>query len=231
MKNVPYGFNFHREKVFFTQSIKEFAEIIFNLGCKAIELSYLRVDVNREEIIEAKNILNKFDFISIHSSLNGLLLRESLKQIDTIKDLINIQSVVFHPDKIDDWKLLRKFTNPSLENMDYKHNKFIHLDEMERLADENNCMIVVDLAHLYSVENDINKWIITSNLASKISHFHMSNVVSGESGSRLHGNIVKENKNIIEFAMQYQKPIIIEALPKTLEGLKDSIEIMKDILK
>lgn len=197
------------------------------MGCRAIELTYLRIDIDPKEILEAKTILDKFDFISVHARLD-MQPSTFLKQFQTINRLINIKSVVFHPDRVENLNELNNFKNPAIENMDCRHNSYTTLQEMHKLSKKYNCKIVVDLAHLYSNNSDVANWKTPIGLNDKISHFHLSNPTNQE---RLHSVIQDKNKDIIEFAAKFKKPIIVEALPENLSGLKESVGILKKYVK
>lgn len=220
-----FGFNFYRKKLPKNITLLQFANYIYDRGARAIEISCLK-EVNGvfgyKPLIDAAHILKKFQFVSIHAS-NYVTNKEFLDKINKVSKIINLDAIVFHPNDIDDAKLIKSSKYPiTIENLDNKHDKYTTLSEMYNLATTLDKRMIIDVAHLFMINEDLNTWPIDKKIINKTSHFHLSGV---KHAVKKHGPLNDETADIIKLVSQFNKPIIIEGSTRKIESVANSIKI------
>jgi len=143
-------------------NVSKSIDILCNYNLKCIELSFANLweldEFSIDNQIEKK--LLKFENITIHAPFikyiynNDDKTKKVLDKIDSFCKIINIKSVVFHPDVINDFNVLNNYSFiKSIENMDIKKVKGIKIDEFLKYNDLDNINFIFDVQHAYEHDN------------------------------------------------------------------------------
>jgi len=201
-----------------------------NIESNAIEFQYKPDRVNIFEELSSLDF-SGFEHISIHAPKiksreieNG---EEILETIQKIHEKINLSYVVFHPDEVDDWKMLKKYTFPvAVENNDWRKSFGKNVEDLKKVFAEGDFKFVLDVNHCYTIDKSMKlAQELLENLGDKLIGIH----VSGFAG--FHDPIYITNQDEILKAIPNKNvPIIIESFKsayKDVEEAKKEIEYIK----
>jgi hypothetical protein len=214
-------------------SLKERLKLIWEIEKFAVELGFTRSERLENAIDnESLQLIKQFEYISIHAPVKktvnpktreGTAIRYPSKEADHIIEKIvhilkitSAQTVVFHPDLVDDFGWLNKIFKAKLafENMDAKKEFGKTTKDLRQVFKKApEAKWVFDLNHLYTVDP-------TMKLAdrfyeafkNRLCHYHLS----GYGGFHNCLCLTKENI-ILEGIKEYSVPIIHEG-SATREG-------------
>ncbi len=225
--NLKLGFStgcLHRAQL----HIREKLAIIQKMGCRAVELGYVRLkDFNSGELetITTEN-LHDFDHVSLHApkfdygNNDGTIgIFERIRKLNRVRKL---DLVVFHPDTIVDLDVFtRADFNVALENTDNRKEFCRRPEELERLLAGNNFGFVLDVNHVYS--NDASMRMAAEfykKLGGRISEVHLS-------GYRGYHEPLFETKQveIVQSIIDFGVPIIVEGelTPENIQSEQEYI--------
>jgi hypothetical protein len=176
-------------------SFKERVKLIWEIEKEAIELCYTRSERLKEDIDnESLQLIRQFKYISIHAPVKrttnpitneGISIRypsqeanQIIKKINHILQETKAQTILFHPNLVDDFDWLNKIFKDKLafENMDVdkKFGKSIK-DLTHAFQKAPGAKWVFDLNHLYTVDPTMklsDKFY--KAFREKLCHYHLS---------------------------------------------------------
>ncbi len=209
---------------------KEAISVIKKLGCKVIELGFVKADnffSNQLEKIE-KPDLERFEYVSFHAPKfnyeNNEETKNILKRISKFhKTIRQLDLVVFHPDTVKDFSIFNKIDfNVGFENMDRRKESCRSVDDIEVvLLKDQKFRFVLDINHAYT--NDPTMKLAEEfykRLGNKITQIHLSGFKD------LHDPLFETKQlEIIKAVQDLNAPIIIESIltPETIMQERDYI--------
>jgi len=154
---------------------------------EAVELSLTRIEKIGDSITdEAISLLSRFKYKSIHLPVlnkNEFInypdksIEKQLKIIDGIIEKIPIDTVLIHPNQVEDfeWVVSRYGSLLAFENMDIQKN-FRSVKEMTELFKKYpTAKWVFDVNHVYTIDQTMNLANDFFNaLNKKLTHYHLS---------------------------------------------------------
>ncbi len=213
-KDIKIGFStsdFYKSGI----DLPECLDIIRNLGCRALEIDFVRLGEfygKGSEKLTADN-LRGFEYVSLHAPKfdygDNDGTAKIFEKISRINALRKLDAVVFHPDNVADFSIFDRTDFPVVfENMDNRKKHYQTPDEIAPLFSINNDFkLVLDLNHVCS--NDPSMALAAEfyeKLGSKISHIHLS----GYAG--YHEPLFQTKQlEIIKAVKNLDTPIIIES--------------------
>ncbi|MDP1629560.1 MAG: hypothetical protein Q8L57_02985 [bacterium] len=214
VKDIKIGFStsdFYKSEI----DLFECLGIIRGLGCRALEIGFLRLNELYSE--DSKKLtadnLGGFEYVSLHAPkfdyADNNETRKIFEKISKINVLRKLDAVVFHPDNVADFSIFDKTDFPvAFENMDNRKKHYRAPDEIIPLFDINNDFkLVLDLNHVCS--NDPSMALATEfyrKFKSRITHIHLS----GYAG--YHEPLFQTKQlEIIRAVKNLDTPIIIES--------------------
>jgi hypothetical protein len=225
---TPIGFStgcLHKVEgvdIFSTDLLDQFR----SLGCTAIELNALHEGhLDRLESLSPHD-LRGFEYISLHGPAIDFTFKddkattETLDRIESLHQRLVFQSVVIHPDRVEDWSILEKYIDRipfSVENMDIRKPVAKDIDDFDRFIQDQRYSVVIDLQHCLT--NDSSHKLANDFLriySDRITHTHLS----GYDKSQNHWPLFKTSQDeLIRQARSVNKPIIIESTLLSLSEL------------
>ncbi len=199
------------------------------LGCKAIELGFVRmsrIEEGQLEEILASDLVG-FEHVSFHApkfeygdNERTFEIFEKIKRIDKLRKL---DVVVFHPDPISDFGVFQLLDfNVGFENMDNQKASFQKPEELFKIINQNSRFsLVLDVNHIFS--NDQTMSLVDgfySKLEDRISEIH----ISGYAG--YHEPIFRTQQREIIKAVRVNRPLIIESV-LDLEDMKQEMDYIQ----
>ncbi|MFA6304924.1 MAG: hypothetical protein WCV73_00350 [Patescibacteria group bacterium] len=172
-------------------SLKERIEILLSVENYAVEVSYI-VAGRLDEKLDTDDIkkIKQFDYISIHApalttedpkvwlrypSAEGKAVIEDLLKI--AKD-INANTILFHPDLVDDFKWLNDKVGNLLafENMDVHKSFGKTVEDLKSIFKQApQAKWVCDVNHLYTIDQSMElAEEFHKNFQNKLCHYHLS---------------------------------------------------------
>lgn len=222
-------------------SMEDRIKLYYEIGANAIEISFLGYKelfdfIPSEEIIK---IIKKFEYISLHAP--GMKLRydkseetkEVLKRLEWWCNIVPVNGITIHPDRIDDYGVLEETNLPFLvENMDINKKSHTHPRDFKELKKRYDYGFVLDLQHIYEHDKSMNLADeFCSLLKEELGHIHASGQTSEESHTLIY---TSDNKIEISEALKKYKntPIILEgvALNEDVEGsLRKELDYIRSL--
>ncbi len=203
---------------------KEALGFIKKAGCKFVELGFVKLKSLEEGLLDEIQAvdLDDFEYVSFHApKFDYGKDKNSLKILDKIKyfsnNVRNIDLVIFHPDTIKDFSVLRSVGAPvAVENMDNHKQSCRSTEDFEQILDGySDFTLVLDVNHIYS--NDLTMKMgsdFYKKFGNKISQVH----VSGYAG--YHDPLFNTKQlDIVRGIQNFNIPIIVESVI-ALEDLK-----------
>jgi hypothetical protein len=207
---------------------------IRKIGCRAIELSFLRLG----EFTEARlfgtswDVLEGFEHRSIHAPIhpytNDGATNRIFEKLAFLHEKIKPHLIVFHPDTVIDFDVFNGLSFPvGFENMDNRKKSFKTPDELaELMAKNKNFKFVLDLNHICSNDPTMRSAVdFYDQLGSRLAEIHLS----GYNGH--HVPLFRtEQAEIVNAIQNFDIPIIIESVVAPDELGKELTYIEKQIL-
>lgn len=229
MRNKKIKLGFSTGALFGQLKAKEAILLIKNLGCKFIELGFLRIDEfssGQLENISASD-LSGFEYVSFHAPkfeyANDNKTKKILERISRFHRMRNLDLVVFHPHHVQDFAVFDNARfNVGFENMANKQGTYKSAGEMEKILSKNEKFkFILDINHCYA--NDPSLKLAEDfykRLGNKTAQIHLS-------GWREFHEPLFETKqvDIIQAIKKFNIPIIVESVlsPETIAKEKDYI--------
>jgi len=216
-------------------SIKERIKILSSVQTYAIELGYVVADRLQEEL-DDEDIYNikKFDYISIHapalvSDIGGEKIwmrypsaqgEKAIEQIIKNAEAVKADTILFHPDLVDDSSWLSKKIGSRLafENMDAKKSFGKTVEDLEKIFTQvPNAKWVCDVNHIYTIDHSMRLTDeFHNNFKDRLCHYHLS----GYGG--FHDCLyISQEDIILKGIKDFSIPIIHEG--RALKDGKDSL--------
>ena len=154
-------------------------EYIEGLGVDGVELTLSDGDeLGRMDHARISEAVEGFDFVTIHSPINKEFKeneadRNMLDRIESFREEIGAETVVFHPDNVENIGLLED-VKASIENM--QRRKSFNRHDLEDFIEEEY-PVVIDTVHADTWEEGSysdEKEYLFSKYAGRISHVHTS---------------------------------------------------------
>jgi hypothetical protein len=203
---------FSTQKLKWEIGINEAIDVIQKNSFNGIVLSYETPLKLMQEIGDQHlNMLSKFDYVAIHAPWLKVRYNTSskmlLKRLDFLAKVTNAQHIVFHPDVIDNWKIIRGLNMPIVfENMSNESFFGTTVEHME-LINRQGFGVALDIGNAYSMD----KTFGLARRILKLKPVHVS--VSGKSGKNINCILSKsENRSkVLEFLKRCKGiPLILE---------------------
>ncbi len=201
-------------------------EILKDIGCKTVELGFVKLAGfwnEIDEVISEPKCLDGFDYVSLHAPvapythIHGSLddaTRKIFCRIFKLNDIRKLDLVVFHPDAMYDFAVFRGWPWPrglvcAFENMDNRKGSYKNLNDMVKLASTfNKFRMVLDVNHAFS--NDP-----TMKLALDFHQYFYNLIIQTHLSGYRNGHVpLFETKQteIIEGVRNIDAPIIVESV-------------------
>ena len=177
------------------------------------------------------NLVQDFDFVSLHARTDVTYANDdsTIALLERLRGLhlrLGLDSVVFHPDVVEDWRLIRESGLPvSVENMDRNKSFGKTAHEVAAIVENNDFRLVLDVNHAYT--NDPSLELAAEFrrlLGNRISHVHLSGFQS------LHEPLFRTDQPEIVRAVPPEVPIILEGAFGDLSDLTAEIRYVQDQL-
>lgn len=203
------------------RSLKERLGFINSLGCRTVELSFLRVDELKTTPMPSREDLGPFDYVSLHAPKYSYRGDEITKRIIAAIESIHflakqLDLVVFHPDTIEDFSILENLKFPiAFENMDHLKSCGGSPSDMLSIFSQNeDARMVLDVNHAFTHNIDDADCRLTSAFWNKlhpwIDQVHLSGYAPPEHN---HWPLFKTKQDfIIQSIENFEIPVIIESV-------------------
>jgi len=199
-----------------THRTKEALKIMRDLKYDTVELGFVKLNRIEEgwlAEISDKDLMG-FKYISFHAPKFNYGNNEGTKaifeKIDKIDSIRKLDTVVFHPDPIEDFDAFKEVRfNVSFENMDNRKESHKNPSDFDEIFSQNkNYKLVLDINHIYT--NDSSMKLADSfyeKFGNKISQLHVSGYID------YHNPLFETRQAKILRAIQdFNAPMIIESV-------------------
>ena len=197
-------------------------------GCNAIELM-VHDSYNRHQLKKLKESdLQGFEYISAHAPLfKKEELDEYIKALEVFTDIhakIKLDSVVLHPDMIEDFDFLKKFQLPYfVENMDNRKKSCKNVEDLQIVFEKFDVPMILDVNHCFS--NDPTMKLahdLVKAFGNRIKGYHLSGFTAFHEPLFM----TKQTK-IIDAIPDTSLPIIIESILNSPKDISTELEYIK----
>lgn len=215
-------------------SVDERIALYLAAGADAIEIGFATPqELFDYELTEnAMNDIKKFRFATIHAPFkevrygNTIETKMIIDKLRSLCDFLPIKGLVIHPDKVDDFAILKRSKLPFLiENMDKNKQEGILPEHIKELKKEHGLGFVLDIQHVYEHDPTMGRATeFVDIMGDGLHHLH----VSGQTATKHHiSTCMADNKEAITkvLEMKLGVPIILEGV-----FLQDIEEQMKEEL-
>lgn len=205
-------------------------DIFRNTGCNAIEVMFHNVSDTERFSKLTKNDLDGFQYITVHAPIfikgEEDKYKEALNAISKTHSFIGLNAVVLHPDMFDSFDILKGFKLPfSIENMDNRKKSCKDVRDLQRVFEELDMPMVLDVNHCYSNDSTMKlaKDLIEA-FNDRIEEIHLSGF------DTFHDPLYRTKQELIIDAIpNTDLPIIIESILGP-EEIKVELEYIKNNL-
>ena len=222
------GFNTsqHFRKLGIRQSLALFR----SLGLQAVEL--MQSQELAEYLPEASpDDFADFEYVSVHGATIADSERPArISEIKALNEVRRLDLVVFHPDRIEDFDLLRASGLPiGLENSDHRKKSFRFAAEMAAVLKKYpEFRMVLDLNHIYA--NDPSMQLAGEFIQAageRVAEIHLS----GFDPATLHAPLFKTKQAQIIRALPAASPVIIVESPVQPGEAVKELEYIRETYK
>lgn len=209
-------------------SHKETLAFLHQLGCKVVELGYIRFERLSDGSVEELETsdFDGFDYVSIHAPKitygKNKDTEFTLTQIKKIDKLRKLDAVVVHPDLVEDFSVLQDTgLNIAFENMDVRKASFQTAKELDELTTRFGFdKFVLDLNHVYTVDASM---VMLDEFYELLGDRIVEIQISGY--DKLHDPLVETNqKEIVAGVRGRDIPVVDEAGKMSKETVKQELE-------
>ncbi|MBI4160330.1 MAG: hypothetical protein HY506_00285 [Candidatus Yanofskybacteria bacterium] len=204
--------------------LKERLELLGSIGCRTIELGFIRLNefFDGQLLALTRRDLQSFNYISLHTPKHDYCdddkTSEIFKTILKFNDRRMLDLVVIHPDTVTDFSIF-KANSPlpiAFENMDSRKASYKSAEDMQRLlmhtfSQDCEFGMVLDVNHAYTNDQSLH---LTATLWQKfyqwIDQIHLSGF---DPQNGYHDPLFKTGqKEIVQSVENANLPIIIESV-------------------
>lgn len=192
-------------------------KLYFSLGSNAIELDFKNI-LNFKLTEDIIKHIKKFDYISIHAPTDNVYGKNNKteKFLEKLKEVcrkLQIDTIVLHPDTIDNFSILEKSKLPfGIENMDKANKIGTDVGFFKKIKKKHSFGFVLDAQHAY--EHDPSMKLAKKLffiMGNRLKHMH----ISGSTNYLNHAPVYLSNNKdaivkILNLGLEF---------PKILEGL------------
>lgn len=222
MIKLGYSTGVSKTKEIKKKSLKERAEMLFLVEKDAIELGYTNFERLQENVSEeAAEVIRQFNYVSIHAPV--LISKDpkvwmrypskegcvAVEKILKIAERVDADTILFHPDEIDDFDWLSKKIGDRLafENMDGRKSFGKTAEDLKEVFEKvPNAKWVCDVNHFYTIDESMEiAEEFHENFHDRLCHYHLS----GFGGHHEALHISKEDV-ILRGVKDFSVPIINE---------------------
>jgi hypothetical protein len=176
--------------------------------------------------------LKDFEFVSLHAPVckfNGNPRSDRImKKICQVYEKYSLQNIVVHPDAVQDWDLLLKYSQLpiSIENMDDNKSFGRTVDDISQILSKYDLGLTLDLQHCYVLDSSLElAKEFHKKFKKRIVEYHLS----AYDPDKLHWAFIYTHQNeIIDSLEMPNKPVIIES---DLDQMGDHREELRYIVK
>ena len=180
--------------------------------------------------------LRKFKFITMHAPNdfiydNNKKTDTLLKKIEKLHKIIGFHFIVFHPDRIKNFDIFKKYTFPkAIENLDNRSPQWAEVENLKSILNNHNFKLVLDITHCFLIDKSNKNFNrLYNNFKNKIAYIHLGGFNLKEKEHR--PLFLTKQKKILEMAVKVKKfPIIIESVVYNKKQLSAEIDYIKNNL-
>ena len=206
---------------------KETFDVFRKIGCNAIEVTCKDKEAIKKLIKEiSPSDLLGFSYVSLHAP--NVCDIETLNLLQEAQKIFNFETIVLHPEEVENWDIFRKFNLPfTIENMDWRKEIGKSVESMEDIFSKLDVHMVLDINHCFTVDRSMQ---LAQNMFEKfharISELHLSGF------ENFHEPLFRTKQmEIINAIPGKNIPIIIESGCETVEDVKAEFAFIKSFLE
>lgn len=186
---------------------------------------------------KALTFLKKLEFVSIHMPIENVIYcnnketQELLLKAVNLAKQFNAQYLVFHPNVIKDFDLIKNLPiQVCIENMNKKENNYKTVKEIKSVLDKYPFLgLVLDISHVLGNNLEPSEFLI---LKDKIKGIHSSGQWIKKGTLKEHGFLTegtKEQLEKVKSILELNKPKIIETdfYPNKVQLIEQEILLIK----
>jgi sugar phosphate isomerase/epimerase len=213
-QNMKLGFS--TGVLYKTHRTKEALEIMRDLGYDTVELGFVKLSRIEEGWLDeiTYDVLKGFAYISLHApELNygkNNDTRLIFERIERINKIRNLDTVVFHPDLVEDFNVFKNVNfNVAFENMDNTKESYRQPVDFDEIFSENEkYKLALDVNHIYTNDSSMKlASIFYEKFGDRISHLHLSGHIDSHNPF-----FETEQINILRAIQDFNAPMIIESV-------------------
>ena len=143
---------------------RETFDVFREIGCNAIEVT-CKDNASIEKLIKEISLsdLSGFSYISLHAP--NVCDVDALNLLQEAQEIFNFETIVFHPEEVEDWDMLHKFNLPlAIENMDWRKEIGKSVESMEDIFSKLNARMVLDINHCFTIDHSM---LLAQNMFEK----------------------------------------------------------------
>jgi endonuclease IV len=206
----------------FDLKLKELECIHFleNYQLDGVELMFALQNELLDFVLDRKalSFLSKLEFVSIHMPFKNIIYDNNKETHDVLQKAINLakqvnaQYLVFHPNTIKDFDLIKNISiHVCIENMNKKEDNYKTVEEIKSVLDKCPFLgFVLDLSHVLGNNLEPSEFLV---LKDKIKGIHSSGQWIKKGILKEHGFLIEGTKEQLEKV----KPILALNKPKIIE--------------
>ncbi len=188
---------------------------------------------------QALSFLKRLKFVSIHMPIKNIIYdnnkgtQELLQKAITLAKQVNAQYLVFHPNVIKDFDLIKNIPiQVCIENMNKKEDNYKTVKEIKSVLDKYPFLgFVLDISHVLGNNLEPSEFLV---LKDKIKGIHSSGQWIKKGNLKEHGFLTEGTKEQLEKAkpiLKLNKPKIIETdfYPDKVPMIEKEIQLIKTI--
>lgn len=211
-------------------------ERMLDVGCNAIELNLYELQAVPKANKLDKSLLQSYEYISIHCPVRTRYVKDknTFDLLNALRDLAeenNAQTLLFHPDVVEDWSVFENYTDLPLaiENMDNQRSIYIDSHEFDKHIDEQGFGFVADLQHMFTFNNDMTKEMDFLKFHPVTRQVHFSGYHEVEKHVPIHQTLQHDLTTSLK--NWKGKPVIIESVVNDFGELKTEFDYIKSYLE
>ncbi len=201
------------------------------IGCNAIEFSCNNVErLDGLATIQGSDV-EGFKYVALHAPAlkfvyrNDVLTKAVLNALQEAHRRLKFRCVVLHPDRVEDWEVLKKFELPyAIENMDNRKEVGKTVEDMEAIFSEHDYPMVLDINHCFVNDQSLE---LAKKLYTRFQDRIIELQVSGYES--MHDPLFRTQQwEILQAVPNKKLPIIIESQVTDENELKQEYECVRD---
>ncbi len=233
MSQLPFPFGFSTGSFYPYSDLNQVISYLTSLPVNAIEINFGRPKELDHFNSKTLSLLRSFSHISIHAPFVGVRYNSSssplLHQLLQIQQQTHARYILFHPDLVDDFKLIQQVLGPlaAYENMDCRKNFGNSLADLETIfALHPEAGWVYDLNHVFTLDPTMNLGEkLYQTFKTKLVGYHLS----GYGNEKLLHTLLYQTQElpILQALHNYQVPVIHEGICSHIDKLNQEINYLQ----